>query len=120
MAGCGMQLEGAERAGVVEDDASPVIEADRRTREPRELVFDSIEVPIASHPEMRVQNAPVVQHQELMLAAAFDRSNGRASQRQETRSGNSPPERRVVQLDSRDVLSDSGATEATHGALDFR
>ena len=68
----GVQVERAERARVVEDDARAVGEVDRRASEPRQVVAGAIDVPVASHAKVRVKHASVVEEEQLMLSATLD------------------------------------------------
>jgi len=55
-----MQIERAQGARIVEHDARAVVEHDRSAREARQRIGGTIQVPVAGHAKMRVQDAPVV------------------------------------------------------------
>lgn len=87
-----MQIERAERARIIQHDARSVVEAEHRARKSRQVVGDVIEMPIAGHTEMGVQDPTVVEHDQLMLSAPFDPLYGRAAERPETRPRYAPAE----------------------------
>lgn len=68
---------------------------------------------------MGVEDATVLEHEQLMLAASFHGSHARASQRSCVAWGEAAAQRRVQHLDGLDFFSRRCLPDAPHGALDF-
>jgi hypothetical protein len=115
-----MKVERAERARIIEHDARPIVEAQHRARESRQFVADTIDVPVAGHPEMGMEHTPVGERDELMLSAPLDRLHPRAAERSEARPRYAPAERRMQDVDAGDRLADDRIAQPTNGAFDFR
>jgi hypothetical protein len=69
---------------------------------------------------VRVQSPAVVEHNQLMLSAAFDRAHRRAAQRSKSWLRYATAKRRMKHIDARDRLADHGTPQPTNGAFDFR
>lgn len=115
-----MQIERAQGARIVEHDARAVVEHDRSAREARQRIGGAIQVPVAGHAKMGVQDAPVVEANELMLPPSFDRVNARAPQRAKPRWRQAPPERAMRERDALDPFPHERVPQPADGALDFR
>jgi hypothetical protein len=59
-------------------------------------------MPVACHSEVCVQHAPVVEVEELMLAATFDAVNPGADQRPQSRRGNTSSKARMQSTGAND------------------
>ena len=78
-AGC-VQLEGAERARIDKDQAGVIGELENGPGPPRILIRDPSIRPFSVHPEVRMQQAPIGEVHQLVLAAAFNAYDSRALQ----------------------------------------
>lgn len=66
-----MYVERRQRAGILQDDPRAIGELEHRARESRKRLRCSTDRPVAIHAEVHVNDAPVIQMHELMLAAAL-------------------------------------------------
>jgi hypothetical protein len=78
------------------------------------------EDPIAVHPKVDEQRCPIVEMQELVLAAAFDAFDDAASDGRGNFSRDSLPLRGMVGAQLLEGSATDGATQAAHGELHFR
>src|SRR5215207_1838664 len=75
-----MYVDRAQRAGIDEDERAAILEIQDGAGEARKLLRARGEHPIAVHAEVGVENAPIVEVEELMLPASFDARDPRPDQ----------------------------------------
>ena len=115
----GMQLQRAERAGVVEHDARTVIERQRGAREARKAVVRAVDGPVAGHAKVCVQHPSVIEMDELVLAAAFDGADAGATERAQACRRNAPLQCRVKHLGTDDRVADERGAQAANRTFDL-
>jgi hypothetical protein len=69
---------------------------------------------------MGVQDATVVEHNELVFTAPLDMANPGTTQCAQRSGRYTPRKRRVEHVDTRDRLLHTGRAQPTNSALDFR
>jgi hypothetical protein len=76
-------------------------------------------VPVAVHPEVRVQHAAVVEHEVLVLAEALHRGHAAADELRGDRVGQGAPRHGVMRAHHDEAPADHGGPEAADRGLDF-
>ncbi len=114
-----MQLERTERAWIVEHHASAVVERERGARETWQWICRAVDVPVAGHAKVRLEDAAVVQVDELMLAAALDVVHASSAQRAQTAGGQASPQSWVEQVGTRDGAAGENRSQPTDCTLDL-
>ena len=95
-----VQIDGAECARVNEHETCCVLELEGGSSEPRKHVANSVGDPIAIHAEVHVDDASIVEMQELMLASPLDSEDACTSERTKGGRRESPLERRMKEPDA--------------------
>ena len=112
-----MPRQRGERARIDQRDGAAVVEIEHRPRVPWRLAGGD-DAPIAGHAEVRVQRAPVVEAEALVLAAALDRDDAASAQRVRIRQRAA---RRIVQqAHALDPTTDRRCAQRADRRLDFR
>ena len=75
-----MNVNGRQRPRIVEHHARSVIETHGRAGESWQRIIASVDVPVAGHTKVRVKCSAIVEHDQLVFAAALHSAHHRSAQ----------------------------------------
>lgn len=114
-----VDVDRRQRARVIQHDTHFWIEMENGPGEARHRVRRRANDPVSVHPEVDVQDATILEVNELMLPAPLDRAHPRTGQRSECAAGETPPQRRVQRAGTAQRSPFDRRAEESRGAFDF-
>jgi hypothetical protein len=114
-----MNIERRERTRVLQNDARSACEVEHGTSEARQLIGARANDPVAIQPEMCMDDASVLEMNQLMLAASFHAADASAPQRVQRRTRYPTLQRWVKNLHSLDDCALNRSAKITNGSLDL-
>ncbi len=116
----GMDVERAEGARIDEHETRAISELEHGASEARQWCSDVSPLPVPIHAKMDMDDAPVIEMKELVLAASLDANDARARERPKHSRRHTPPERWMNEAESRDHATLRATTQLLDGSLHFR
>ena len=114
-----MNVQRRERARILQHNSRSIREVESRARESRQWIGRRADDPITVHPEVNVKNPPVLEPDQLMLAATFDGSDMPAAQGTKGATPQSTPQRGVEHPRAHERLRLDRSAQQADGSFDF-